>query len=136
MAGELAEELRTMAAWLGSRAGRGHAPRRPGAPALAATRSPVTTLGMMSDLPAAGPTRRIAHARGGCGRPSPCSGSGSSATVFADGLVHACPALLLLLLVSLFLSLAIEPGVNRLARRGWRRGTATMRDPARRARRR
>ena len=34
-------------------------------------------------------------------------------------------ALSLLLLVSLFLSLAIEPGVNRLAARGWRRGTAT-----------
>jgi predicted PurR-regulated permease PerM len=34
-------------------------------------------------------------------------------------------ALFLLLLVSLFLSLAIEPGVNRLAARGWRRGTAT-----------
>jgi predicted PurR-regulated permease PerM len=34
-------------------------------------------------------------------------------------------SLLLLLLVSLFLSLAIEPGVNRLARRGWRRGSAT-----------
>ena len=34
-------------------------------------------------------------------------------------------ALFLLLLVSLFLSLAIEPGVNRLASRGWRRGTAT-----------
>jgi predicted PurR-regulated permease PerM len=33
--------------------------------------------------------------------------------------------LLVILLVSLFLSLAIEPGVNRLARRGWRRGTAT-----------
>jgi predicted PurR-regulated permease PerM len=33
--------------------------------------------------------------------------------------------LFLLLLVSLFLSLAIEPGVNRLASRGWRRGTAT-----------
>lgn len=33
--------------------------------------------------------------------------------------------LFLLLLVSLFLSLAIEPAVNRLARRGWRRGTAT-----------
>ena len=33
--------------------------------------------------------------------------------------------LFVLLLVSLFLSLAIEPGVNRLARRGWRRGTAT-----------
>ena len=34
-------------------------------------------------------------------------------------------ALFLLLLVSLFTSLAIEPGVNRLASRGWRRGTAT-----------
>lgn len=33
--------------------------------------------------------------------------------------------LLGLLLVSLFLSLAIEPAVNRLARRGWRRGSAT-----------
>ncbi len=33
--------------------------------------------------------------------------------------------LFLLLLVSLFTSLAIEPGVNRLAARGWRRGTAT-----------
>ncbi len=34
-------------------------------------------------------------------------------------------ALSVLLLVSLFLSLAIEPGVNRLAARGWRRGSAT-----------
>ena len=34
-------------------------------------------------------------------------------------------SILLLLLVSLFLSLAIEPGVNRLARRGWKRGSAT-----------
>lgn len=34
-------------------------------------------------------------------------------------------ALLLLVLLSVFLALAIEPGVNRLARRGWRRGTAT-----------
>jgi predicted PurR-regulated permease PerM len=33
--------------------------------------------------------------------------------------------LLVLLLVSLFLSLAIEPGVNNLSKRGWRRGTAT-----------
>jgi predicted PurR-regulated permease PerM len=32
----------------------------------------------------------------------------------------------LLMLVSLFLSLAIEPATNRLARRGWRRGTATF----------
>ena len=30
--------------------------------------------------------------------------------------------LFMLLAISVFLSLAIEPGVNRLARRGWRRG--------------
>jgi predicted PurR-regulated permease PerM len=34
--------------------------------------------------------------------------------------------LTMLLLVSLFLALAIEPGTNALARRGWRRGTATF----------
>jgi predicted PurR-regulated permease PerM len=34
--------------------------------------------------------------------------------------------LLLLLLVSVFISFAVEPGVNRLSRRGWRRGTATV----------
>lgn len=33
--------------------------------------------------------------------------------------------LMLLLLISLFLALAIEPGVNRLSKRGWRRGRAT-----------
>jgi predicted PurR-regulated permease PerM len=33
--------------------------------------------------------------------------------------------IVVLLVVSLFLSFAIEPGVNRLARRGWRRGSAT-----------
>ena len=33
--------------------------------------------------------------------------------------------LLILLLVSLFLAIAIEPAVNSLARRGWRRGAAT-----------
>lgn len=33
--------------------------------------------------------------------------------------------LTVLLVISLFLALAIEPGVNRLARRGWRRGSAT-----------
>ncbi len=33
--------------------------------------------------------------------------------------------LVVLLAISLFLSLAIEPGVNRLSRRGWRRGSAT-----------
>lgn len=35
-------------------------------------------------------------------------------------------SLLILLLVSLFLSLAIEPGTTRLAKRGWRRGRATI----------
>ncbi len=34
-------------------------------------------------------------------------------------------SLVILVLMSLFLSLAIEPGVNRLSRRGWRRGSAT-----------
>ncbi|MFK7916593.1 MAG: AI-2E family transporter [Ilumatobacter sp.] len=34
--------------------------------------------------------------------------------------------LLVLLLVSMFLTLAIEPGVEKLAARGWRRGTATV----------
>jgi len=38
---------------------------------------------------------------------------------------HQLDHLLLLLVIALFLSLAIEPGVNRLARRGWRRGRAT-----------
>jgi predicted PurR-regulated permease PerM len=33
--------------------------------------------------------------------------------------------LFVLVVISVFLALAIEPGVNRLARRGWRRGTAT-----------
>jgi predicted PurR-regulated permease PerM len=33
--------------------------------------------------------------------------------------------LLILLVVSLFLAIAIEPAVNALARRGWRRGVAT-----------
>ena len=39
---------------------------------------------------------------------------------------HRLSSLLLLILVSIFLSLAIEPGVNRLAARGWRRGRATI----------
>jgi len=46
--------------------------------------------------------------------------------VRVDLFVGKLYTLLLLLLVSLFLSLAIEPGVNRLAKRGWRRGTATI----------
>src|SRR6187551_148941 len=39
---------------------------------------------------------------------------------------HRLSSLLVLLLVSLFLALAVEPGVNRLAARGWRRGRATI----------
>ena len=39
---------------------------------------------------------------------------------------HRLSSLLVLVLVSLFLSLAIEPGVTRLANRGWRRGRATI----------
>ena len=35
-------------------------------------------------------------------------------------------SLLILIVVSLFLALAIEPGVNRLYRRGWKRGRATI----------
>jgi predicted PurR-regulated permease PerM len=47
-------------------------------------------------------------------------------TFVARHVFHRLAALLILLLVSLFLALATEPGVNRLAARGWRRGRATM----------
>ncbi len=50
---------------------------------------------------------------------------GFLATVLARSVFNSLWGLLMLLLVSLFLSLAIEPGVNRLARRGWKRGSAT-----------
>jgi predicted PurR-regulated permease PerM len=46
-------------------------------------------------------------------------------TVLGRTLADRLGSLLILLLVALFLSLAIEPGVNRLAKRGWRRGAAT-----------
>ncbi len=39
---------------------------------------------------------------------------------------HRLSSLFVLLLVALFLALAIEPGVNRLAVRGWQRGRATL----------
>ncbi|MBM3730721.1 MAG: AI-2E family transporter [Actinobacteria bacterium] len=39
---------------------------------------------------------------------------------------HRLANLLVLLLISIFLSLAIEPGVNKLQARGWRRGRATI----------
>ena len=43
----------------------------------------------------------------------------------ARELFHQLSSFVLLLLVSMFLALAIEPGVNRLARSGWRRGSGT-----------
>ena len=47
-------------------------------------------------------------------------------TFIARHVFHRLSGLMVLLLVSVFLSLAIEPGVNRLASRGWRRGRATI----------
>ena len=47
-------------------------------------------------------------------------------TAAAQHVFHRLSGLIVLLLASVFLSLAIEPGVNRLAARGWRRGQATM----------
>ena len=43
----------------------------------------------------------------------------------ARELFHQLSSFILLLLVSMFFALAIEPGVNRLARRGWRSGSGT-----------
>jgi predicted PurR-regulated permease PerM len=50
---------------------------------------------------------------------------GYAALQLAEGLLSAIRSLLITLLVSLFLSFAMEPPVNRLAQRGWRRGAAT-----------
>jgi predicted PurR-regulated permease PerM len=46
-------------------------------------------------------------------------------TLIVRNLWEKLGGLTLVLVISLFLALAIEPGVNRLARRGWRRGRAT-----------
>ncbi len=43
----------------------------------------------------------------------------------ADSLAHRLAGIFQLILVSLFLSFAIEPAVGYLARKGWRRGAAT-----------
>lgn len=51
---------------------------------------------------------------------------GLIATLVFRELFHQLSNFLLLLLVSLFLALAIEPGVTRLAARGWRRGSGTL----------
>ena len=50
---------------------------------------------------------------------------GFVALTFGRFLIGRLSGLLLLLLVSLFLALAIEPGVNRMSAKGWRRGHAT-----------
>ncbi|MEO8265059.1 MAG: AI-2E family transporter [Ilumatobacteraceae bacterium] len=50
---------------------------------------------------------------------------GYIASIVTRSVWASLSGLFLLLLVSLFTSLAIEPGVNRLAARGWRRGSAT-----------
>lgn len=44
---------------------------------------------------------------------------------FADSLLHRLGGFLQIVVISLFLSFAIEPAVGYLARRGWRRGAAT-----------
>ncbi|NQV96294.1 MAG: AI-2E family transporter, partial [Acidimicrobiaceae bacterium] len=46
-------------------------------------------------------------------------------TLVVRELFHQISDFLILLVISLFLALAIEPAVNRLAARGWKRGTAT-----------
>ena len=51
---------------------------------------------------------------------------GFLATLVVRFMFSRLHTLILLVVVSLFLSLAIEPGVNFLARRGWRRGVATF----------
>ena len=48
------------------------------------------------------------------------------AALVARELFHQLSSFLILVLVSIFLALAIEPGVNRLAKRGWRRGSGTL----------
>lgn len=50
---------------------------------------------------------------------------GGLCTFYAVGVVRALGTLLTVLLVSLFLAFALEPGVNRMARRGIRRGLGT-----------
>lgn len=50
---------------------------------------------------------------------------GYAALQLLEGVLVALRGLLITLLVSLFLSFAIEPAVDWLARRGWRRGSAT-----------
>jgi predicted PurR-regulated permease PerM len=73
-------------------------------------------------LPPAGPDRVPAWVFKGIG----LFWLGFLATIAGRHLFRRLSGLLILLLVSLFMSLAIEPGVNRLSARGWRRGSATV----------
>ena len=50
---------------------------------------------------------------------------GAIAVLAVRELFHQLSDFLILLIISLFLALAIEPAVNRLAARGWKRGAAT-----------
>ncbi|MFZ9456706.1 MAG: AI-2E family transporter, partial [Ilumatobacteraceae bacterium] len=50
---------------------------------------------------------------------------GFIATLVVRELFHQLTNFFILLLISLFFALAIEPAVNRLAARGWSRGSAT-----------
>ena len=50
---------------------------------------------------------------------------GAIAVLVVRELFHQLSDFLVLLVISLFLALAIEPAVNRLAARGWKRGAAT-----------
>ena len=50
---------------------------------------------------------------------------GAIAVLVVRELFHQLSDFLILLVISLFLALAIEPAVNRLAARGWKRGAAT-----------
>ena len=97
-------------------------PRRSPLPALPWTRS-----GPKIRPPHRGSTRRRRPppCRGGCCGPSPIFWLGFIATLVGRWLFSRLHTLLFLIVVSFFLSLAIEPGVNFLARRGWRRGVAT-----------
>jgi len=51
---------------------------------------------------------------------------GFLAALVTRELFHQLSNFLLLVLISIFLAFAIEPGVNRLAKRGWRRGSGTL----------
>ena len=51
--------------------------------------------------------------------------AGAAVLSIAFWLVVRLRSLLVMLLISLFLTFALEPAANLLARRGWRRGLAT-----------